>query len=226
MLALPALARSTYADAILASKPTRYYRCGETSGTLLRDIVGGNDLTISGTPTKRGANGPPGIADAAGFQTTNGSGGFASAGAVALPTTAYTLAAWTLGGSVSDRGIFGQWQGSVGALLYRSSSTKLAFIHRGTNLIASNTNDGNWHFVVGTWDGSNINLYVDGILVGGPSANGTAAGSAGGWGIGTYFVAGSGSSRITTGTTAECVLWSRALPLGEVQHFAALGFGR
>lgn len=222
----PAFTSPRYQEAILASGPLRYYRCNETSGTLLRDLCRTADMTISGTPTKRGANGAPGVADSAGFQTTSGSGGFASAAAAALPTTAYTLAAWTFGGSVSDRGIFGQWQANVGALIYRSSATKLAFIHRGTNLIASNTNDGNWHFAVGTWDGTNVRLYVDGVLRGGPSANSTAAGSTGSWTIGTYTVTSNNALRITTGITSECVLWPRALSVAEIDYFYALGSGR
>lgn len=222
----PAFVTDRYADAVLASGPLRYYRCNETVGTTLRDLVGTANMTVTGTPTKMGAPGAPGIKDGFGFQTTDGSGGYASAAAAALPTSAYTLAAWTFGGTVSDRGIFGQWTstgGSAGALLYRSTSSVIGFIHQGTNITSSGSVDNLWHFVVGTWDGSNIRLYVDGALRGGPSAVGTAAASAGGWSIGTYFVSGSGSSRITTGITSECVLWSRALSLGEIAHFNALG---
>lgn len=220
----PAFESDRYAAAVLASgSVVRHYRCNDTSGTRLLDLTGTNHMTITGTPTRLAAPGPSGIRDGAGFQTTDGSGGFASAAAAALPTAAYTLMAWTFGGSVSDRGIFGQWQSSAGALLYRSTSSKLAFLHRGTNLIAANTNDGNWHHIAGTWDGSNCCLYVDGVLQGGPSANVTAAGSAGAWAIGTYWNAGVGTGRITTGITAECTLWSRALSLGEVAHFNALG---
>lgn len=225
-LTSPAFTAPRYMEAVLASNPTRYYRCNDTSGGVLRDLMNVQNMTITGTPTRRGAAGPPGIADGAGFQTTSASGGYASGGTQAPSSTAYTLAAWTFGGSVSDRGVFGASGPSNDALIYRSSSTKLAFLHKGTNLIASNTNDGNWHFVVGTWDGSNVRMYVDGVLRGGPTANGTAVASGSNWAIGTYFVSGTGANRITTGTTAECVLWSRALSLAEIQHFTALGFGR
>lgn len=224
MLAHPAFARSAYRDAILASGPLRYYRCNETGGAILRDLKGVEDAVIIGTPTRMGAEAPPGISDGGGFQTTSGSGGCASAGSANLPSTAYTIAAWTKGGSVADRGIFGNWSNAgttAGGLIYRSSSTKLGFIQNSTNLVASNTNDADWHFAVGTWDGTNCRFYVDGVLVGGPSAAGAPGGVR--WVINTYFTGSSYTTRITTGITAECVLWSRALPLGEIAHFNALG---
>jgi hypothetical protein len=226
MLTHPALRGPSYTEAVMSTKPVRYYRANETSGTLLRDYTGTNDMTIQGTPTKRGSLNPPGVPDGAGFETTSGSGGFAIGNSTAPPASAYTFAAWSYGGSVGDRGIFGIWQSSIGALIYRSSATKLAFIHRGTNLVSNGTEDGNWHFVVGTWDGANVRLYVDGVLRGGPSANATAPGASGAWAMNTYYVSGSGATRITTGITAEAVVWDRALSLAEINHFAALGYGR
>lgn len=226
MLHHPAFERTTYRDAILASKPLRYYRCGEGSGPVLRDLVGTADATISGTPTKRASNGAPGIADGAGFQTTNGGTGYATAGTAAAPTSALTLACWVFitANASPDAGIFGAWQGGLGGvMLYKPNNTTIVFLKESTSVASGAVTLSAWHFVAGTWDGSNSRIYIDGVLSGGPTANSTAPTAGATWCINTYPVAGNPATRILTGTTAECALWSRALSAGEIAHFNALG---
>lgn len=222
----PAFTSPRYAEAILASKPLRYYRCNETGGTVLRDLCGTNNMTVTGTPTRMGTSGPPGIADGAGFKTTKGGGAYASGDTAALPSTAYTLAAWFIGGGsdASIHGIFGRWRGTNnGAILHRMVTTNnIRFVHRDVAIESSIADTNLWHFIVATWDGADIRLYVDGVFIT-SEANAVAPGGLGNWTINTQHAGASITAQIATGTTAECVLWSRALPIGEIAHYNALG---
>ena len=229
MLTHPARRAPTYAEAVMAAKPLRYHRLREHGGlTTLIDEAGLVNGTVTGTPTRMAAAGPPGIADARGFQTTNASGGFATAGTGAWPTTAYTIAAWAfVTAQVSpDTGIFGRWQNGVGAMLYKPNNTTILFLHRGTSLSSGTLPLSTWQFLTGTWDGSNLRFYVNGVLKAGPTANSTAPGNAGSWTFNTYTVVGDNTIRIMTGTTAECVVWDRALSQGEIANLNAIGWGQ
>ncbi|HEY3861461.1 MAG TPA: LamG-like jellyroll fold domain-containing protein [Verrucomicrobiae bacterium] len=77
------------------------------------------------------------------------------------------------------------------------------------DLTGAALNDGNWHFVVGTWDGANEFLYVDGVQNGTQAATGLATGSGDDFTIGVdpqYE-----NSRMFDGGVSELALFNYAL---------------
>ena len=225
----PGFTRERYETAVVNMKPVRYWRLSETSGTVLRDRMNVTDGTTVGTLTQLAWQGPPGIADGTGLRTTAGSGGTATAGNNAFPSTAYTLAAWTFitAQPNPDAGIIGKWANGTGAMIYKPNSIRIIFLHRSTSLTSTSAPPLNrWAFVVGTWTGTQLNFYVNGIREVGPISNSTAPGDTGLWSLNTYQVVNVYTSRILTGTIAEPAYWDRALSAGEIAYLAALGFGR
>lgn len=92
------------------------------------------------------------------------------------PTGNFTIGAWVKTGNTGDTVIFQSysvntnvagiklWKRDTGVCVLTSGNntgttapTNYQNINGGTNI-----EDSAWHFVVGTWDGSNLNLYVDG----------------------------------------------------------------
>lgn len=230
----PAFTSPRYESAVVSLKPVRYFRLNESNGTRFADRMAVADARLVGSAaqvaaTQLGAAGAPGVPDSFGLRTTSGSSAWALAGTSAMPTTAYTLACWTfIRSQVSpDTGIFGKWSNGVGGLLYKPNSTKISFIHRGTNINStSNPALNRWHFVVGTWSGTQTRLYINGVLDGGPSNNSTAPGDVGEWSICTYNVVGFYDSRRLSGTVSEAAYWDRELSPAEINYLAALGSGR
>lgn len=81
--------------------------------------------------------------------------------------------------------------------------------------------DGNFHYIVGTWDGIAIRLYIDGILQGTTSittpANNTRAVNIGfTWGGGT-------PRRFFSGMLDEVQVYSQALSSSDIQSIFAAG---
>ena len=74
--------------------------------------------------------------------------------------------------------------------------------------------DGAWHFLVGTWDGSNQVLYVDGVSNSASAATGLPGGDGYDFTIGE---APDDTGRAFDGNIAEVAIFSRALSTAEVQ---------
>jgi hypothetical protein len=82
--------------------------------------------------------------------------------------------------------------------------------------------DGNWHHLCGTWDGSNVQLYVDGVSQGSvpltnPANNNRPLNFAYSWG-GT-----GGPTRFFRGLLDEVSIYNRALSATEIQQIYAAG---
>ncbi|MBY0369704.1 hypothetical protein K2X33_03395 [bacterium] len=173
--------RASYRDAMLALSPVGYWRLGDTSGTSASDLgSGGNTGTYTNGPTLNQTSGVTGEANTS--VLLDGSNDYISFGnAAALKaTSAFSVALWfkyvsTTGGTVlvSRTGATGNDNFS----LYNSSGTILfgARKNDGSTWLQTSsvtlTDTSNWHFVVGTYDGSTLRLYLDGVLA--SSYNGT-----------------------------------------------------
>ena len=163
------VASSAYRAAVLADSPVSYWRLGETSGTTAADERGLAPGTYSGGPTL----GRPGalLGDTNTAALFDGSNDQMSVTSSALNLrTSLTLEAWvrptSLPGSGEDEIIrrSGQYslditpQGAFRLQLQRSSANTRTITSSGG--LAST---GVWRHVVGTFDGSTMRLYVDGI---------------------------------------------------------------
>lgn len=148
-----------------------------------------------------------------------------------LNSTGFAAAVWVQGSSNSN----GQetileksYDGSTGwSFQVNSASGLLAFdIGEGSNTFAQvlstiNVLDGNFHSVVGTWDGgTKMWLYVDGALQGTATLSASPANNTGGLNIG--FSSGGGSpSQYFRGTVDEVQIFRLPAPVGTYVYTPA-----
>lgn len=85
-----------------------------------------------------------------------------------------------------------------------------------TNLTSPLTyDDGNWHMIAHTWDGANVRLYVDGVLVAGPTAQTNAPN----FGATPVFTIGSDNyGDYLTGSVAEVAVFASALTATAISN--------
>lgn len=160
----------TYSSEVLADSPLVYWRLGESSGTVAQDATANDrDGTIGASATLgvTGALGGSGDSDTA--ITTSGT----SAGTVDRAyaawmdvTNAVSMECWVKFTGTTTRYY---WSRTGGTAVNCGLSTVSGTIRFHVNGVASTSvnspltyNDGNWHHVVGTYDGSTARIYVDG----------------------------------------------------------------
>ena len=133
----------------------------------------------------------------------------------------YTISAWIKPDSVSDGTIY---SGNGYEMLLRPSSGKLQMFAGGSGN-KEITDDvcivvDVWHYVVGTWDGSNVKLYVNGVLKS-SSTTGTLDNPDVGAGmIGRHSTA---SQNFFNGSMGQVAIWNTVLTPAEVTTLYASG---
>ncbi len=159
---------SAYQSAVFAYHPVSYWPLNETNGTTALDWAGVNDGTYLGGYTL----GQPGVNSGIGIGTNATSVAFdGSSGYVDIPYDAnldiaghITVIAWI------QTPVGGEAAGHFGTVLGHSdSSYRLTVVGSTPRWVDSspddvgtaNVGDGNWHQIVGVWDG-NEHLYIDG----------------------------------------------------------------
>ena len=198
----------------------------EGSGCTAADAVGSNDGTLGpNCPTNAPtwSSGHLGSNGALHYDGDDDLVTIANDASFATPT-GFTLSAWikhspnTWYRSILDL----RDSGSDGYDLYVSPNSK-GFVRANDLILEGNTDiaDNTWHHVVGTYDGTTLRLYVDGVLdassvVGGTSLNVTADIK-----LGHHF---SSTNNTLVGELGEVGLWDRALTETEVldQSFGAV----
>ncbi|HEX7652611.1 MAG TPA: LamG-like jellyroll fold domain-containing protein, partial [Verrucomicrobiae bacterium] len=174
----PAL--TPYQSAVFAFNPVAYWPLTETNGTVAYDYASTNDGAYTGNV----ALGQPGLNPTAGIGANTSVGFDGVTAYVNIPlrglnlTNASTIIAWVNQNS-SQSTNFGTILGH-GNSSYRLSSSfgQSRFANPGPDVSGPNINNGNWHQMVGVYDGTNQTLYVDGASVGTPTV-GTASGYTG-----------------------------------------------
>jgi len=154
-------APSAYMSAVLAYNPLAYWPLNESSGNIAYDYAGTNDGTYIG-----GYNlGQTGIPVTPGIGANTSVSFDGSTAYVDVPvgnlnvTGAVTLIQWVQSTSTSFQTTFGHSDQS-----YRFDiANQPHFADPGPDAVGSiAVNDGNWHQLVGVFDGTNDILYVDG----------------------------------------------------------------
>lgn len=234
------LGDGSYYDAMIALGSTLkgYWRCDETSFYSARDSTGLHNLLYDSTgavfqmdASQFAAAGllsgdPDGDALlSSSLQDYIQTGG----GAIVGPTlhfTAFTMMCWAQAATASDWGLMGQTNGgsSNGCYLYVSTNDILVMeVPGSTSLIATanpafNTGP---HMVACTYDGTDGRLYMDGVLIAGPTAT-TVTASSTDFVIGNY---GFPSGSFNSNKIGEVAICDTALTAGQLLNLADIGLG-
>jgi hypothetical protein len=162
----------TLVDEVLSDSPVAYYRLNESSanaGATAYDLTSHlNHGTYTNTQAPQSAGALTGDSDSA--ITLSGSAGFISIADTASlnPTTAFTAEAFVKTSNANEQYILSKGDDSFllatgvsgdGAVCFKLNGVSTDFTC-GTQAINNNA----WHHVAATYDGSNIQIYVDGVL--------------------------------------------------------------
>jgi len=135
-------------------------------------------------------------------------------------TTAITLEAWVYYDGSNGKGLLGRW--STGSdnnyLLYTSNISKGQFYINTTAVSVLNTptlTTGNWYHLVGTYDGSDMRIYLNGSEETNTSKTGSISTSSEPIEIGRYL---SGTAYQYNNSIAQPRIYNRALTAEEVQR--------
>ncbi len=137
------------------------------------------------------------------------------------PSSAITMAAWTN----SNNDTLTQRILDKGTYFFRHQGKNVrCSIDTGSITILTTTGDhlkaNEWHHVACTWDGQNIRVYVDGVLIGGPTAKtGTMTDN------GNQLRIGSDATHALpfSGKIDDVRLYNRALSDGEIKQLYLMG---
>jgi VCBS repeat-containing protein len=158
-----------YLQEVMADSPTDYWRLAESAGaTSAKDETGGAAGTVVGGVTFGVASGLADTATAASFDGTTGK--------ITLPSAAVpnTVDAWVkLPVAYSTQRAIYSNRGTGGLIYFGTTGGKAGVFAGGWQIGSISINDGNWHHIAYTWDGTTRRLYVDG------QADGTSALSVG-----------------------------------------------
>lgn len=208
----------------LTTNITGYYKLDGNSN----DSVGSNNGTDTAITYNNG-NGK--INNGAGFNGTTSQ--IVSATNVAIPTNA-TISFWfkTTQSTTNFPVLFGYVISSTNGFYVRLNSgvndgKVLGVLQDSDGVVAvvgsiSAVNDGNWHFVVFTKTGSNIELFVDSVSQGTSSA--VFTGNFNNFTLEMGVDSGA-PNRFYSGATDECGYWSRVLSGSEISQLYNNGGG-
>ena len=188
-------AGESYRSIILADTPQHYYRLDETSGTTLNDSSSTpTNGSYNTTGVSYGTSGATGD-DKNTAASFDGSTGYASASGFATNST-FTIEAWVKASAAqNDRGIAGKWRSAGeaspgGAMLWLDSSGHytLVLTNAPSNYLTTTSSPtlGGWDYLVGTFDGTALRLYLNGVLIGKKSYTGSFGAPTNPFEIGRY----------------------------------------
>ncbi|WP_256793606.1 PKD domain-containing protein [Terrabacter sp. Ter38] len=229
---VPPAPSDSYGSAVYGSTPDFYWRLNEATGSVARDEMGSTNGNLTGGFTLGVAGAVPGQAGDKSVGLDGVNGNVTAATTVTNPTT-YSEELWfntttTRGGKLIGMG--DQPTGNSGGYdrhVWMLNDGRLRF---GTwtgqpNTIDSSRpyNDGGWHHMVATQGAAGMKLIVDGVLVG-TNPQTQAQDYTGYWRVGGDTHWGDADSQWFNGRIDEVAIYSRALPLAEVQaHYSANG---
>ena len=161
---------TTYADAVQADAPQRYFRMDETSGTTFANVAGPLSLATSGSVTLGVAGGLTGDSDkAASFDGTSGYASGSMAG-VATGNASYGFEAIFRLTTVPTSAViicgFGNYALTKGAVVLAvdGSGRLIASNFFSTAATMSALTAGVWYHAAHVYDGTTMSLYINGVL--------------------------------------------------------------
>ena len=195
------------------------------SGTTWTDLSGnGNTGTLTGGPTYSSADGGSIVFDGTNDEVTTTT--------LFVDPQVFTISCWFKTSTASGRKIIGFEANQTGTgssnydrQLYIGTDGKIYFgVYDGVTQTAVSTstlNDGNWHYIVGTYggEGTTMRLYVDGISNATATAT-SAEGFSGYWRIASYRSNGwtSAGDGYFTGNISQASVYNTSLSAVEIQQ--------
>jgi Concanavalin A-like lectin/glucanases superfamily/Fibronectin type III domain len=228
--ATPTGSASAYLGSVLASAPSALYRLAEPSGTVMADSSGHDaDGSYSGQETLgQGAALASDPAPSAGYSTCC-DGIAAASPALPLGDDARTVEAWiNTTSATADQAVAGYGQISTDGAFIVSVSAQAIGVDGYNDYLQFPAprplDDGHWHLITVTYDGTTVDAYLDGQLVGSASFSGT---------LDTLNPAGlsvadfSGYYNAFDGDLADLAVYPSALTAATAAaHFSASGYSR
>jgi hypothetical protein len=218
----------SYRQSMLFDSPVSYWRLGEAAGTTAADEQGANNGTYTNSPTLAQAGALTGDANTAvSFDGTNDRTDVAYV--AGLNPDKFTVEAWArpTGGAGTNRGVVGSYHEVSGVFGYgiwaASDNTWKLYVGNGsarTTVTGPAVTLNAWTHLVGTYDGTNARLYVNGNLAATVAVsyarNTTAALGIGAWNNnGTW-------QEYFPGRIDEVAVYNRALSVTRIQtHHSA-----
>jgi len=232
----------SYDSTVLADSPTSYWKLNETTGPTFADATnGGNSATaIAGSDNglyQGGVTyGQSGAISTDSAIALDGSTGYATTIYSFTNPQQYSLEVWFKTATSSGGRLIGFGSSQAGASssydrhIYITNSGQVVFgQYSGSDVaVTSSTfyNDGAWHHAVGTYNGTTMVLYVDGIQVG-STLSGAPQSYTGYWRLGYDNLAGwpsAPSSYYFSGSIDEAAVYKYALSSTQVSnHYHASG---
>lgn len=217
---------SPYNQHVMSTTPWGYWRVAETSGTVAEDETGINDGSYAGSPTFAVSGllaGDPNKAAQFAVGTA-----YTQTGELVVPTIpagSFSIATWLTVPELDPSYRFNyvvmsnDWPADGWTIGFYNNFTGPRYyqfyVTNGTNYPSSykvmEGPEGTTHFIVGTFDGTTINIYVDGVL--GQPDTLTYTKTASGAHTGAMFEL----------TIDEVTVWDRAITLTEIQTIYTAG---
>ncbi len=213
-----------YLDGVLADNPAAYWRLGEAVGNIAADGIRGRDGTYANGPTLNQTGGLNGDSNPA--VTFDGVDDYVTVPYnAALNPAQFTVEAWAEPTDISTkwRAVVSSYKGNstgtgTGFWLGTDGTSWLFETFNGTwnRVIGATVVLGSWAHLVGTYDGTTVKLYVNGILsasaAGGYTANNNAQLS-----IGATRYTDTGWANQFTGSLDEVAIYNAALSQTRIQ---------
>jgi hypothetical protein len=217
---------STYPQAVAWTHPTAYWRLDDTGPTAHDSGPFGLDGSYEPGVVQNVPGGILGDFDTA--AEFSGSGVvIPSSPPLDITGNAVSIEVWARGGPQSPYAYLvskSDFHGTLGYSLYAGSNGTLRFfVGNGFSRITDETGfvwDGNWHHIVGVYDGSSLKLYVDNVLLANTPASGSIASS-----LGTPLAIGrwQGGGFPFSGALDEVAVYDHALTADQVQTHYLVG---
>ncbi|MCE0538792.1 signal peptidase I [Kineosporia rhizophila] len=233
--------RSAFADRTQALGPVAYWPLDESSGPTAADVAGTTPMSFVGPPTLDLAGAVTGgVKRAIGLNSNAQGAATVATGPASLDIRGpISVMAWVklpsnvtnqASGRVVSKLMYSGAGGVSYLLALDASTTHMRFLFdltagtpsRPTAAIPAPADDA-WHFYVGTWDGSTVRIFRDGV-VGGTSPTVTGPGQL--VSTATKVAVGAPSfSESFRGQVDEVAVWNRALTPAEIASLYAAASG-
>jgi RHS repeat-associated protein len=224
---------SSYAQVVTADLPSNHWRLGETSAqggaadaaNPCRTI---NPTACNGTYSASGVTfGQRGVTygDPNTSIALDGANGSVSVTGTAVSAgAAYTVEAWVKASQTTgSRTIVAFGQGAGSGMLWLNGGVptfRIGTASSSTDIAAGSALNAAWHHIVGSYDGANGRLYVDGQLAAGPTAVASGAGTS------SFTIGSLSGTNLFVGNLDEVAVYPSALSSARIQsHYTAARLG-